>query len=102
MKIKSCDYIGKYQGYEIYRCYAKDLPNYKNIVFVKGYDMYLNGNVVGQLDDQYRVCNWHIPEEKKVSSGNKPVLTEVVNAEEIISNSWKRSINDLVGRKFSE
>ena len=108
ININGCDYWGTYDGYEVYHNYNKDLPNIDGVVFEMGGRLYLNGEYVGKVDGGGRVMDWR-PENgarrksQKVSfvaEQQKPVVSSF-DADKIIGNSWKRSIDDLVGKRLA-
>ena len=105
IKINGCDYWGTYEGYDVYRCYRKKVPTaYENIVFALGNDLYMNGIWMGYVTDGGSVTSW---EPEKAVKKEEPVRFEVKSvdvskcADEILSGSWKRSVEDLIGEKFS-
>lgn len=107
LKIPGCDYWGMYDGYKIYKCYSKTAPNYDNIIFAIGTNLYMNGEIVGKVDNAGRVSCWDpergiknkkkfelfVPEERAPESQNKVVSS----AEELLELALKRNIEDLVG-----
>lgn len=107
LKIPGCDYWGTYDGYKIYKCYNKVAPNYPDVVFALGYSLVMNGIVVGRVDSAGRVSGWE-PEKakKKVPTVEeiREVLGEKVKVSDIdavIDGSWKRTVEDLVGKRLS-
>ena len=117
-KIPGCDFWGEYDGYKVFRCYSKDVPTstYPNIVFAIGNKLFMNGGCVGRVDDGGRVSNWAPTkwvkkEEPKTKSAGRPVefdtttfkadIASSKSAEEILNGSWKRTVEELVGEKFS-
>jgi hypothetical protein len=119
LTIPGCDFWGEYDGYKVFRCYSKDVPTstYPNIVFAIGNKLFMNGGCIGRVDDAGRVSNWAPTkwvkkEEPKVNKpAGRPVefdtttfkadIASSKSAEEILNGSWKRSVEDLVGEKFS-
>lgn len=114
LKIPGCDFWGEYDGYKVFRCYSKDVPTstYPNIVFAIGNKLFMNGGCVGKVDDAGRVSNWAPSkwvkkEEPKAKSVGRPVefdnktVENSKTAEEILAGSWKRTVEELVGEKFS-
>lgn len=114
LKIPGCDFWGEYDGYKVYKCYSKDVPTstYPNIVFAIGNKLFMNGGCVGKVDDGGRVSNWAPAkwvrkEEPKTKSTGRPVefdnktVENSKTAEEILAGSWKRTVEELVGEKFS-
>ena len=112
ININGCDYWGVYDGYDVYHNYNKDLPNIDGVVFEMGGRLYLNGEYVGKVDSAGRVNDWH-PENgarkrkreasQKVSfvaEQQKPVVSSF-DADKILEGSWKRSIDDLVGKRLA-
>lgn len=99
LKIKGCEYWGTYKGYDVYKCYDKNMPTstYTNIVFAIGDKLFMNGGCVGRVDREGMVSNW-APE---AWAKEAPKTSADINADEILSGSWKRSIEDLVGERFS-
>lgn len=115
LKIPGCDYWGEYDGYKVFKCYSRDVPTstYPNIVFALGNKLFMNGGCVGKVDDGGRVSNWapakwvRKEEPKATKSAGRPVefdsktVENSKSAEEILSGSWKRTVEELVGEKFS-
>ena len=114
LKIPGCDYWGEYDGYKVFKCYSRDVPTstYPNIVFALGNKLFMNGGCVGKVDDAGRVSNWAPKkwvkkEELKGKSAGRPVefdnktVENSKSAEEILAGSWKRTVEELVGVKFS-
>ena len=109
ININGCDYWGVYDGYDVYHNYNKDLPNIDGVVFEMGGRLYLNREYVGKVDSAGRVNDWR-PENgarrrkpQKVSFAveqQKPVVSSF-DADKIIDGSWKRSIDDLVGKRLA-
>lgn len=114
IKIDGCDFWGNYDGFPVYRCFRKKLPAMDNIVFALGGDLYLNDAVVGHVDDGGRVSRWNPAAGRKKKS--KPVEVETKNtvtfeykgdditsetSDIILANSWKRTVEDLVGERYS-
>lgn len=103
--INGCDYWGTYKGYDVYRCYRKRVPSdYVNVIFASGNNLYMNGIQMGYVTDGGTVTSWE-PEKalKKVEPvkfEGKPVDVSKC-ADEILAGSWKRSVEDLIGEKFS-
>ena len=119
IKIDGCDFWGNYDGFPVYRCFRKKLPAMDNIVFALGGDLYLNGAIVGYVDDGGRVSRWNpaagrkkketrtssgaVPSKGTVTFEHKDINTDIVSeANDILANSWKRSVEDLVGERFSD
>lgn len=106
LKIKGCEYWGTYKGYDVYKCYDKSVPTstYTNIVFAIGDKLFMNGGCIGKVDKDGMVSNWApytwVKEASKVREETKADVN-VANADEILSGSWRRSIEDLVGERFS-
>ena len=119
LKIPGCDYWGEYDGYKVFRCYSKDGVSssaYPNIVFAIGNNLFMNGGCVGKVDDAGRVSNWApskwVKKEKsKPKTTTSPVEFDTTtfktdnadgkSADDILNNSWKRTVEELVGEKFS-
>ncbi len=114
LKIPGCDFWGEYDGYKVFKCYSKDVPTstYPNIVFALGNKLFMNGGCVGKVDDGGRVSNWAPAkwvkkEASKTKSVGRPVefdnktVENSKSAEEILNGSWKRTVEELVGEKFS-
>lgn len=108
LKIPGCDYWGAYDGYKIYKCYSKTAPNYENVIFAIGTNLYMNGEIVGKVDNAGRVSCWDpergVRKKKKPEPKPEPVVFEssyddkvVSSAEELLELALKRSIEDLVG-----
>lgn len=119
LKIPGCDYWGEYNGYKVFKCYSKDGVSssaYPNIVFAIGNNLFMNGGCVGKVDDVGRVSNWApskwVKKEKsKPKTTTSPVEFDTttnitsnasdINVDEILNDSWKRTVEELVGEKFS-
>ena len=114
IKIDGCDFWGNYDGFPVYRCFRKKLPAMDNIVFALGGDLYLNGVIVGHVDDGGRVSRWNPAAGRKkqesrapttsatVTFEHKDINTDIVSeANDILANSWKRTVEDLVGERYS-
>lgn len=111
LKIPGCEYWGTYKGYDVYRCYDKNVPTstYTNVVFAIGDKLFMNGGCVGKVDKDGMVYNWApeawVKEVPKTSAAVVAVATTNMDvsagANEILSGSWKRSVEDLVGERFS-
>lgn len=118
LKIPGCDYWGEYDGYKVYKCYSKDVPTstYPNIVFALGNKLFMNGGCIGKVDDVGRVSNWAparwvkkeeprqftVEDIKKVFGDSKQSeVSDIDKADKVLTDSWKRSVEDLVGEKFS-
>lgn len=118
-----CEYWGTYQGYDIYKCYCKEIPDIFGKVFVKDSIMYHQGNIVGQVDAAGHVESWHPDEPTRLKK--KPVYSAGVsfdvfdakhqdqkkgtasvevskNADELLEKVFKRTIEELVGVKLAE
>ena len=114
-----CEYWGTYQGWDIYKCYRKEVPTAFGKVFVKDDIMYHQGNIIGQVDGAGHVESWHVDEPIKLKK--KPILgaqtsfdakhqnqdkapsVEVSkNADELLEKVFKRTIEELVGAKLAE
>ena len=118
LKNPGCDYWGEYDGYKVFKCYSKDISTttYPNIVFAIGNKLLMNGRCVGDVDDAGRVSNWApskwVKKEKsKPKTTTSPVEFDTTtfktdnadgrSADEILNDSWKRTVEELVGEKFS-
>ena len=121
LRIPGCDYWGEYDGYKVFKCYSKDISSsaYPNIVFAIGNNLFMNGGCVGKVDDAGRVSNWApskwVKKEKfKPKSKTAPIEFDTatfktdttsdassISADEILNDSWKRTVEELVGEKFS-
>ena len=110
-QISGCDFWGIYDGYDVYHNYNKDLPNIDGVVFEMEGRLYLNGEYVGKVDSAGRVNDWR-PENgarkrkasQKVSfvaEQQKADVPRSFDADKIIDGSWKRSIDDLVGKRLA-
>lgn len=116
LKIPGCDYWGEYDGYKVFKCYSKDISTttYPNIVFAIGNKLLMNGRCVGDVDNEGRVSNW--APSKWVKEKSKSKTTPSVefdtttfktdnadgkSADDILNDSWKRTVEELVGEKFS-
>ncbi len=115
ININGCDYWGVYDGYDVYHNYNKYLPSIDGIVFEMDGRLYLNGEYVGKVDSGGRVNDWR-PEngvrrkKNKVSfaveqqKANVPQSFDADDSHEvdiILDGSWKRSIEDLVGKRLA-
>lgn len=107
INISNCDFWGQYRGYKIYRCYSKKAPeDYPQIVFALGSDLWMNGVKVGKVTTNGEVFDWH-PERAEKKSKKKEISDDtekkldISNAEEILANSWKRTVDQLIGDKYS-
>lgn len=112
-QISGCDFWGVYDGYDVYHNFNSHLPNVDGVVFEMGGRLYLNGEYVGKVDSAGRVNDWR-PENgarkraKKeasqkvsfVAEQQKPVVSSF-DADKILEGSWKRSIDDLVGKRLA-
>ncbi len=117
LTIPGCDYWGEYDGYKVFKCYSKDVPTstYPNMVFAIGNNLFMNGGCVGKVDDSGRVSNW-APSKWVKKEKSKPKTASSVefdtttfktdnadgkSADDILNDSWKRTVEELVGEKFS-
>ena len=108
ININGCDYWGVYDGYDVYHNYNKYLPSIDGIVFEMDGRLYLNGEYVGKVDSYGRVNDWR-PENgarrkksQKVSFvAEQQKVDGMSAANDIIDGSWKRSIEDLVGKRLA-
>ena len=116
LKIPGCDYWGEYDGYKVFKCYSKIAPaGYPQIVFAIGNNLFMNGGCVGKVDDAGRVSNWApskwVKKEKSKSKVTSSVEFDTTtfktdnadgkSADDILNDSWKRTVEELVGEKFS-
>ena len=111
LTIPNCDYWGEYDGYKIYKCYAKRAPDYDNIVFAIGTVLYMNGKVVGMVDNAGRVSDWNpskavrehtwAPEEKKEEKKDERT-TFALGTDELLKRALNRSIEDMVGPSLAD
>lgn len=116
LTIPGCDYWGEYDGYKVFKCYSKDISTttYPNIVFAIGNKLLMNGRCVGDVDDAGRVSNWApskwVKKEKpKITTSPVEFDTTTnitsnasdINVDDILNDSWKRTVEELVGEKFS-
>ena len=112
ININGCDFWGVYDGYDVYHNFNSHLPDVDGVVFEMGGRLYLNGEYVGKVDSAGRVNDWR-PENgarkrkrdasQKVSfvaEQQKPVASSF-DADKILEGSWKRSIDDLVGKRLA-
>ena len=116
-----CEYWGTYQGWDIYKCYKKEVPTAFGKVFVKDGIMYHQGNIVGQVDGAGHVESWHVDEPTKLKKKEKPVYSAGVSfdaehqkkgaappvegsksAEELLAKVFSRTIEELVGVKLAD
>lgn len=102
LKIIGCVYWGEYDGYKVFKCYGSEVPNHPNIVFALGNKLFMNGEYVGDVDSGGRVSNW-APNKavRKRPTRTKSIEFNSKSAEEVLSDSWRRSVEELVGEKFS-
>lgn len=111
VKIPNCDYWGDYDGYKIYKCYAKRAPDYDNIVFAIGTVLYMNGKVVGMVDNAGRVSNWNpskavrkntwAPEETKEEKKDERTAS-AFGTDELLKRALNRSIEEMVGPSLAD
>lgn len=106
VKIPNCDYWGEYDGYKIYKCYAKRAPDYDNIVFAIGTVLYMNGKVVGMVDNAGRVSNWN-PEKAVRKHTWAPAEKEektasAIGTDELLKKALNRSIEEMVGQSLAD
>lgn len=103
VNIPNCEYWGEFNGYTIYRCYDKVAPkNYSGIIFAVNNKLFMNGIVIGNVSESGTVTNWH-PEKAEVKEEEevKPVVKSK-DIDQILSDSWKRSVEDLVGQRLAD
>lgn len=108
ININGCDYWGVYDGYDVYHNYNKYLPSIDGIVFEMDGRLYLNGEYVGKVDSGGRVNDWdpgrgtRKRKSQKVSFvAEQQKVDGMSAANDIIDGSWKRSIEDLVGKRLA-
>ena len=111
LRIPNCDYWGEYDGYKIYKCYSKRAPDYDNVVFAIGTVLYMNGKVVGMVDNAGRVSNWNpskavrkniwAPEEKKEEKKDERTAS-ALGTDELLKRALTRSIEDMVGPSLAD
>lgn len=111
VKIPNCDYWGDYDGYKIYKCYAKRAPDYDNIVFAIGTVLYMNGKVVGMVDNAGRVSNWNpekavrkhtwAPVEKEAEKKEEKTAS-ALGTDELLKRALNRSIEEMVGPSLAD
>ena len=108
-QISGCDFWGVYDGYDVYHNFNSHLPDVDGVVFEMGGRLYLNGEYVGKVDSAGRVNDWH-PEngarrkKNKVNFAVEQQKADVprsFDADKILEGSWKRSIEDLVGKRLA-
>ena len=107
-QISGCDFWGVYDGYDVYHNFNKYLPDVDGVVFEMDHRLYLNGEYVGKVDSAGRVNDWR-PENgaRKRKSQKVSFIAEqqkvdgISAANDIIDGSWKRSIDDLVGKRLA-
>lgn len=110
LTIPGCDYWGVCDGYNIYKCYSKTAPNYDNIIFAIGTNLYMNGEIVGKVDTAGRVSCWDpergIKKKKKPEFKPEPVVSDFNynddSAEKLLELALKRSVEDLVGPSLAD
>lgn len=106
MKISNCEYWGTYDGYKVYKCYNRTAPNYSNIVFVIGTNLYMNGEVVGHVDSAGRVSGWAPERAKKMETTlvveEKPVVAGSANADDILKAAMEKKIEDMIGVSLAD
>ena len=104
LKIPSCDFWGNYKGFKVYKCYSKTLPKgYDGVVFAVGNDLYLAGTWIGRVTDGGAVTDWY-PEKaqkKRVVEEKREIKVEEADVDKVLANSWKRTVDDLIGNRFS-
>ena len=110
-----CEYWGTYQGWDIYKCYRKEVPTAFGKVFVKDGIMYHQGNIVGQVDGAGHVESWHVDEPTKLkkkptqtsfdakhqNQDKAPPVEGSKSAEELLAKVFSRTIEELVGAKLA-
>lgn len=106
LKIPGCDYWGTYDGYKVYKCYNKVAPNYIDVVFALGNALVMNGIVIGRVDSAGRISGWTPEKAKKVPTVEEIRETfgkkvDVSDIDAVIAGSWKRTVEDLVGKRLS-
>lgn len=111
LTIPNCDYWGEYDGYKIYKCYAKRAPDYDNIVFAIGTVLYMNGKVVGMVDNAGRVSNWNpskavrkytwAPVEKEAEKKEESTAS-ALGTDELLKKALNRSIEEMVGPSLAD
>ena len=78
--------------------------DYVNVVFAFGNDLYMNGIWIGYVSNSGSVTAWEperaLKKVEPVKFEGEPVDVSKC-ADEILSGSWKRSVEDLIGEKFS-
>lgn len=110
-QISGCDFWGVYDGYDVYHNFNKYLPDVDGVVFEMDGRLYLNGEYVGKVDGAGRVNDWR-PENgarRRKASQKVSFVAEQqkVDADDshavdiILDGSWKRSIEDLVGKRLA-
>lgn len=112
-----CEYWGTYQGWDIYKCYKKEVPTAFGKVFVKDGIMYHQGNIVGQVDGAGHVESWHVDEPTKLKKKSvlntqtsfdakhqnaAPPVEGSKSAEELLAKVFSRTIEELVGAKLAD
>ena len=108
------EYWGKYQGWEIYKYYNKDIKAYskkaKDYIFAELGDgcwrLWRDGYIVGKVDIDGSIIEFNPERPNKEREKEKVVFTSstpgIDDTDKILENAMKRSIEELVGAKFSE
>lgn len=111
LTIPNCDYWGEYDGYKIYKCYAKRAPDYDNIVFAIGTVLYMNGKPIGIVDNAGRVMDWNpnkavrkntwAPVEKEAEKKEEKTVS-AIGTDELLKKALNRSIEEMVGQSLAD
>lgn len=111
------EYWGKYQGWEIYKYYDKDINAHskrgKDYIFARpsdnGWQLWRDGYVIGVASNGGNILEFDPERPEKVKLQLQPVEEETIlpvasgiDTDKILENAMKRSIEDLIGYKFSE
>lgn len=110
------EYWGKYQGWEIYRYYDRDISAHskrgKDYIFAQpsdnGWRLWRDGYVIGVASNGGNILEFdpEIPTKERLKVKLQPVKEETttsgIDTNKILENAMKRSLEELIGIKFSE
>lgn len=109
------EYWGKYQGWEIYKYYGKDIKAHskrgKDYIFAEFGDsgywrLWRDGYIVGNANIDGSIIEFDPERPKREREKEKVTFTSSTpgkdDADKILENAMKRSVEELVGVKFSK
>lgn len=111
------EYWGKYLGWEIYKYYNKDIKAYskkaKDYIFAEFGDggywrLWRDGYIVGKANIDGSIIEFdpERPKREREKEKEKVMFTSSTlgkdDTDKILENAMKRSVEELVGAKFSE